>query len=91
MTVLLKKPGSKLIYTFDWSEDVPVGASVDHVDYTSQSNITFANAALDVASSLSSVEVIGGVHSDVAVIQADCTMTNGEVIPAQFTLRIAQT
>lgn len=85
----------KLFYTFDWSDVVPAMSplvTISSVAYTLPSNtspqeLTTFDTSEDFGNYLSSVGLQGAVHGKTYQVQAAATLSNGEVVVKDITVR----
>ena len=87
--IQLKTPDADLVYTFDWSDDVPDGAQIQNVEHTVPDPLVRVLQQTDSTNKLSTVQISGGVHGKIYLVKALATLDEGEGIPGSFTLRVS--
>jgi len=88
-SIQLKTPGADLLYTFDWTADLPPEVSLDSVEHTVPPPLERVSQQTDAANGLSTVMIGGGEHGKLYLITALATLTDGEEVPGSFTLRVS--
>ena len=86
--IQVKTPDAVLVYEFDWADEVPAGASLLSVTHVVPSPAAMVANTFDAQAKTSTVAVGSGVHGGLYVISAEATLSTGETVPAQFTLRV---
>jgi len=86
--IQLKSPSAKLIYTFDWANAIADTATLHSVAHSVPEPVVLISEAYDVGQQLSNVEIGGGAHGGLYVIQARATLSTGETVTDGFTLRV---
>jgi hypothetical protein len=86
--IFLKTPAAIEIFTFDWTDAVPAGVSISSVSHIVPTPCVLVDQQFAVGGDVSTVKVSGGLHGGLYVIQATATLSNGEVVPDSFTLRV---
>lgn len=84
----VKAPTEELIFTFDFSNEVPAGVSVSSVAIPTPTGLTLSGKTDDLPNKTSKVLVAGGTHGSVYEVTATATLNNAEKIVQSFTLRI---
>lgn len=87
--IQLKTPDADLVYTFDWSDDIPDGVQLDSVVHLVPAPLEIELEQTDPATNRSTVQISGGVHGKTYLVKALATLTEGEDIPGMFTLRVS--
>jgi len=84
--------GGTLRYTADWTDALPAGETLVSVAWgiTPQSGSpaapTIANQVDDLDNAQSSIEVAGCAHGTTYVLQANGTLSDGQVVPKDIAL-----
>jgi len=86
--MFLKTPQASLVYTFDWSDALPAGVLILSVSHTVPAGLTKISDSTDVDGKMSSVDVGGGTHGGLYVVNALALLNNGESVPDSFTVRV---
>jgi hypothetical protein len=75
--------GGELIYTPDFSADVPAGSAVTAIAFTVEpaGSLALAGQSNDYAEGQASIRVSGSAHGGRYTLKATATLDNGEVIP----------
>lgn len=85
MSVAIADPADDATFVLTWN-DLPAGLSLSTVVHTVPTPLskgTESNTA-----TTSSVEISGGVHGAMYLIQAQAVLSNGDTINRQFPVRI---
>jgi hypothetical protein len=88
-------PGAKQLYTFDWSAEIPSASptpTISSVSYVitpsySPQVLNAYTTTEDFDNHLSSVGLTGSVSGETYQVTAACTLSNGEVIKKNITVR----
>lgn len=88
-SIQLKTPDADLVFTYNWSDDIPAGAALQSVQNTLPADLSLISAQIDTANKLSTVQIAGGVHGKTYLVKALATLDEGEDIPGMFTLRVS--
>lgn len=75
-----------LLYTFDWTTEVPVAGSISSVAWSISPSITLGTQVDDFANKRSTIKVSGAAHGVVYNLQAKATLSNGEIVPKDVAL-----
>lgn len=84
----LKTPNASLIYTFDWSLNIPEGETLVEVTHTLPAPLSKDLEQTDTEGLRSTVQISGGVHGGRYWIEAEATLSDGETVPGGFLLRV---
>lgn len=87
--IQLKTPDADLVYTFDWSDDIPDGVLLQGVVHMVPAPLAIVLEQTDPVSKLSTVQISGGVHGKTYLVKALATLDEGEDVPGMFTLRVS--
>lgn len=87
--------GAELLFTFDWTLEVPSTSpltTISSVSYllpsnTSPQELVELSTSEDFANYMSSIELGGAVHGKTYQVRATCTLSNGEVIVKNLTIK----
>lgn len=85
--IYVQRPDAHLKYTFDWSADIPEGISLVSVAHTVPSPLVIESEVTDVDALQSTVAIAGSMHGQTYLVTALATLSNGEQIPGEATLR----
>ena len=80
-------PDAGLIYTFDFSADVPSGVNVTAITVTAPSPMTANAKTDDLPNKQTRVRLGGAVHGSTYQVEARATLDNGETVPLTATFR----
>jgi hypothetical protein len=80
-------PAGELLYTFDWSADVPSGVSITQVDYTLPSPLQSFADADDFPNKRSTIGIRGVLHGATYQVHALATLSSGEKVPKTLVIR----
>jgi hypothetical protein len=89
MSIILLDPSDQALITINWAEEaLPQGVTLQgNVVHTVPSPLTKVSEATNNGAGTSQVKVSGAVHGGVYMIEAQATLSNGEVINRQFPAR----
>lgn len=84
---------ARLVYTLDWSEWLPQGASITAVDYTVQARVNDAAPPVlhsegVVSGTKTYVEISGGSVNKTYAVTAQITLDSGETDRRSFRIKI---
>lgn len=79
--------GGKLLYTFDWSAEIPGAATMSAIDYVLPTGVTQFADADDLVNFRGTGGFEGFAHGQTYQIVAKATLSNSEVIPKTLTVR----
>ena len=90
---ILKDPNARLIYTFDWSEWLPVGDTVTSVNYTLQVRTNDPTPLIRQSQGVQSgtktyVEISGGGAGKVYTVTAQIGTNNGSIDRRNFRIKV---
>jgi len=88
MPVQLSSPQGVVRFQFDWSPELPEGVTLQRVDHTVPSPLTLVDQDTDSAGELSTVGVTGGYHGFLGNVTALATLSDGQIIPGSFPIRM---
>jgi hypothetical protein len=74
-------------YTIDYSADVAEGVTVSSIVWSVSPSLTLAGQVDALGSARSTIRVSGAEHGTCYLLQAIATLSSGEVIPKDITLR----
>lgn len=77
----------KLLYTFDWSDVMPAGQTLNSIDYVLPTPLTTFADSDDLANFKGTVGIQGAVHGATYQVQAKGTLSNGEHVVKNLTIR----
>lgn len=83
----LLDPDAGLIYTFDFSSEVPSGASITSITITAPAPLTVTGKTDDLPNKTSRALLSGAVHGMVYQVEAKALLNNGETIPLTASFR----
>jgi hypothetical protein len=86
--VELKEPAALLLYEFDWTDQFPTDGALVSVVHSAPAPLFIAAELTDTDTGHSLVEIGGGEHGGLYVVSAQATLTTGELIMGQFTMRV---
>lgn len=80
----------ELLYTFDFSADVPVGATVTAIDYVIPSGLTGYVDSDDLGNNKGTIglRVNTAKHGQTYQVEAKAILSNTEKVPKYLTIRI---
>lgn len=84
--VIYADPSDNALVTFDWSDALVDAVTVSSVAHSVPSALTKGTET--VVSPNSTVKVSGGVHGTTYMIEAQATLSNGEVLNRQAAYRV---
>jgi hypothetical protein len=87
-SVQLKTTDADLVWTYNWSNDIPNGVTLLSVVNVMPSGLTVTSEQVDAANKLSTVQISGGTHGQRYYVKALATLSEGEDVPAGFVLRV---
>ncbi len=87
MTVVLLDPSDSALITIDWADVLAIGVTLSAVTHIVPTGLTKVTEAQDLANGKSQVKVSGAAHGLMYMIEAQATLSNGEVINRQFPAR----
>ncbi len=82
--IVLLDPSDSALITVDWSDILATGITLTAVDHTVPSPLTRVGQTFDGGTGLSQVKVSGAAHGVRYMIEAQATLSNGEIINRQF-------
>lgn len=85
--VFVTDPAGELLYTFDWSADIPVGVALSSVAYTVPIPLDKYIDTPDIANKKSTIGLRGAVHAGLYEVLALATLNSGEKVPKAITIR----
>jgi hypothetical protein len=85
--VVIVDPADSAIVTFDWSDVLGLTISLAGVVHTVPAPLTKGAESTDVLNQTSAVKVSGAVHGGMYLVEAQATLSNGETINRQATVR----
>ncbi len=80
-------PSGKLLYTFDFTDEIPAGQTLTGVAFTVPPPLAVYATSPDLANKKSTVGLQSSVHGGTYQVRADGTLSNGEIIPKTLTVR----
>lgn len=80
-------PDAGLIYTFDFSSEVPSGVSVTSITITAPSPLVVTGKTDDLTNKSTRALLSGAVHGMVYQVEARAVLNNGETIPLTASFR----
>ncbi|HRC61642.1 MAG TPA: hypothetical protein PLX85_00275 [Dehalococcoidia bacterium] len=80
-------PTAGLIYTFDFSDEVPAGVSVTAIAIVAPAPLTTSGKTDDLPNKQTRVLISGAIHGQTYQVEATATLSNGETVPLSATLR----
>lgn len=88
MSVALIDPGDEALITLDWNDFLSSGITLaGSVVHTTPAPLQKLSDVTDTMLSLSQIKVRGAVHGGIYMIEAQATLSNGEIINRQFPVR----
>lgn len=85
--VVIIDPADSAIVTFDWSDVLGDSLALVSVTHTVPSPLTKAAESTDIPNKASGVKVSGAAHGGLYQVEAQATLSNGESINRQATVR----
>jgi hypothetical protein len=90
---IVKDPEAQLIYTFDWSEWLPVGDAISAVEYTLQVRANDPSPLVRESQGVQSgtktyVEISGGGVGKIYTVTAEVTTEDGSVDRRNFRIKV---
>ena len=79
--------GGKLLYTFDWTAEVPATVTITQIDYVLPVGITQFADSDDLANFNGTGGFQGFAHGGTYQVVAKATLSNAEIIPKTLTVR----
>jgi hypothetical protein len=83
-----KRVAASLWFEFDWSAVLPSGVTLESVVHSVPSGLTLVDESYDTEESTSVVKVSGGSHGGLYPIRGIATLSNGDQVPEDITLRV---
>lgn len=80
-------PDSGLIYTFDFSSEVPTGVSVTSITITAPAPLVVTGKTDDLPNKSTRALLSGAVHGAIYQVEAKALLNNGETIPLTASFR----
>ena len=87
MSIVLLDPSDSSLITIDWADVLINAVTLSAVTHTVPAGLTKVSEAIDVPNGRSQVKVSGATHGSAYMIEAQATLSNGEVINRQFPAR----
>lgn len=87
MSIVLLDPSDSALITIDWADVLIDAVTLSAVTHTVPSGLTKVSEAVDLGNGRSQVKVSGAQHGIPYMIEAQATLSNGEVINRQFPAR----
>lgn len=84
--LLLLRTGASLLHTFDFSAEVPATVTVTSVTFSGV-GLTLDNQSNDLGNYRATIRVSGASHGVTYQLRAVATLSNGETVPAEATVR----
>lgn len=86
--IALKDPNEDLLITFDWSDVLSDGVTLALAAHTAPAPLTQANDATDTINGTSSVDISGGLHSGLYVLQVMATLSDATTVTRKWPIRV---
>lgn len=86
--IFLKDPDTAIDVPFDWNDSIGSGITVSSVTHTVPTGMTKVSEITDIVHGLSSVRCSGGANGVLYVVEADATLSSGEVISKRGPVRV---
>lgn len=83
-----KDPEAEYNWEFNFSAELPTGATVTGIAATVPAGLTLEQQTLDLPNARSVVRISGGVHGQIYEVRAIAVLSNLEEIPGTLTLRV---
>lgn len=87
MDVILLDPSDEALVTIDWADVLPASVTLSSVTHTAPSPLVLVSQATDIAQGRSQAKVRGATHGALYMLEAQATLSNGEIINRQFPAR----
>lgn len=84
--LLLLRTGASLLHTFDFSDQVPATVTVSGVSFTGV-GLTLDNQSNDLPNNRATIRVSGAEHGKTYQLRGIATLSNGETVPDEATIR----
>ena len=86
MTIVLADPSDSALYSLSW-DGLPNAVTIGTVVHTAPNPLTKVSESTNAGTATSTVKVSGAIHGGMYMIEAQTTLSNGEVLNRQFPLR----
>ena len=83
-----KRPDAELSYTFDFTDQVPAGVTVDSISHVIPTGMTAVTQATDPANKRSTLLLAGGTHGRTYMVVGRATLSNGEKAEMPLTVQV---
>jgi hypothetical protein len=80
-------PGDQVIFKMDWSGSLAVGVTLSNVVHTLPAPLTVMSEGLTDANKSTFVKIRDAVHGMLYQVEAQVTLSTGEIMNRQFPLR----
>jgi hypothetical protein len=84
--VFVLRTGASFLYRFDFSAQVPATVTVSGVSFTGV-GLTLDNQSNDLSNNRATIRVSGAEHSRNYQLRGMATLSNGETVPDEATIR----
>ena len=88
--IQLKTPADQLLYEFDWYNELTTGVTLQTVVHSAPVPLIVLGQQLDAPNARSFVTIAGGAHGNIYIVSALATLSDGEQVSGEFTLRVVQ-
>lgn len=87
-TIVVLDPSDEAIVPIDWTDSLPSTVTLTGtVEHTVPTPLVRISQGTDALNNLSQLKVRGMVHGGLYMIEAQATLSNGEIINRQFPVR----
>lgn len=86
----VKSPGAALVWTFDFSADVPSGVTVSAITTTVPTGLARDAESPDLTNKKTLVRISSGTHGQTYRVKSVATLSNGETVEGFLTLRVIE-
>lgn len=88
MDLQVKTAAAALWYELDWSQVLPTGIALVSATHQVSDGLTLQDEGCTPESAKSSVKISGGTHGGLYVVRGIGLLSNGDMLPWDFPLRI---
>lgn len=85
--IVLLDPSDNALITIDWTDVLSGSVTLSSVTHTVPSPLSKGTESTNTGTGQSQVRVSGAVHGAMYMIEAQATLSNGDVINRQFPVR----
>jgi len=85
--IVLLDPSDNTLITIDWADVLASGITLSSVTHTVPSPLAKGTETTNSGTGQSQVKVSGAVHGAMYMVEAQATLSNGDVVNRQFPVR----